>query len=218
MVPRPRTSTEACCPALPNTGCRSIVRRANGPSVAVIDAEALAGAPLLRPHQQGNSTRPGDAPRRSPGPDGLAGFVPPSESTAHRSGPAIGTSGRPLEPVRTGIKLDAERLARRTLHTVVSGHGLRLSTPRPLALRSAPDRRPGPACRGSPRHTLRAHAPHVAGTSRGYSTAARALVGKSFAPSAPRAGQGTPDAEAAEGLRLAVDVGRGARGQRPARS
>ena len=44
----------------------------------------------------------------------------PSESTAHRSGPAIGTSGRPLEPVRTGIKVDAERLARRTLHTVVS--------------------------------------------------------------------------------------------------
>ena len=28
-------------------GCRSIVRRANGPSAAVIDAEALAGAPPL---------------------------------------------------------------------------------------------------------------------------------------------------------------------------
>ena len=111
-VPRPRTSTEACCPALPNAGCRSIVRRANGPSVAVIDAEALAGAPPLRPHQQRKSTRPGDAPRRNPGPDGLAGFVPPAESTAHRSGPAIGTSGHPLEPVRTGIKVDAERFAR----------------------------------------------------------------------------------------------------------
>ena len=63
--PRPRTSTEACCPALlPNAGCRSIVRRANGPSVAVIDAEALAGAlPLRAPHQQGNNTRPGNAPR-----------------------------------------------------------------------------------------------------------------------------------------------------------
>ena len=56
------------------------------------------------------------------------------------------------------------------------------------------------------------------GTSRGYSTAARALVGKSYAPSAPRAGLRTPDAEAAEGLRLAVDVGRGARGQRGPRA
>ena len=112
-VPRPRTSTEACCPALPNAGCRSIVRRANGPSIAVIDAEALAGAPPLRPHQQRKSTRPGDAPRRNPGPDGLAGFVPrPVEPTAHRSGPAIGTSGHPLEPVRTGIKVDAKRFAR----------------------------------------------------------------------------------------------------------
>ena len=117
-VPRPRTSTEACCPALPNAGCRSIVRRANGPSVAVIDAVALAGAPPLRPHQQGNSTRPGNAPRRNPGPDGLAGFVPPAESTAHRSGPDIGTSGRPLEPVRTGIKVDAERFARPLLTEV----------------------------------------------------------------------------------------------------
>ena len=54
----------------------------------------------------------------------------------------------------------------------------------------------------------------VAGTSRGYSTAARALVGKSYAPSAPHAGLRTPDAEADEGLRLAVDVGRGARGQK----
>ena len=53
-----------------------------------------------------------------------------------------------------------------------------------------------------------------ASASRGYSTAARALVGKSYAPSAPRTGQGTPDPRAAEGLRLAVDVGRGARGQK----
>ena len=44
------------------------------------------------------------------------------------------------------------------------------------------------------------------GTSRGYSTAAHALVGKSYAPSAPHAGQGTPDAEAAKGLRLAEDA------------
>ena len=59
----------------------------------------------------------------------------------------------------------------------------------------------------------------VAGTSRGYSTAARALVGKSYAPSAPHAGLRTPDTDQAdEGLRLAVDVGRGARGQRPARN
>ena len=65
-APRPRTSTEAlseaCCPGVPNKGCRSIVRRANAmghpPSVAVIDAEALAGALPLRPHQQGKSTRP----------------------------------------------------------------------------------------------------------------------------------------------------------------
>ena len=96
-MPRPLTcnvhrTTEACCPALPNARCRSIVRRACGPSIAVIDAEALAGAPPLRPHQQRNSTRPGNAPRRNPGPDGLAGFLPPAESTAHRSGPAIGTS------------------------------------------------------------------------------------------------------------------------------
>jgi hypothetical protein len=35
--------------------------------------------------------------------------------------------------------------------------GLRLSPPRPLALRQAPTRRPGPACRGSPFHALRAH-------------------------------------------------------------
>ena len=118
-VPRPRTSTEACCPALPNAGCRSIVRRANGPSVAVIDAEALVGAPPLRPHQQGKSTRPGNAPRRNPGPDGLAGFVPPAKSTAHRGGPTIGTSSRLLEPV-CGNQMDAERLARRAHHTVVS--------------------------------------------------------------------------------------------------
>ncbi len=44
----------------------------------------------------------------------------------------------------------------------------------------------------------------MGGASRGYSTAARALVGKSYAPSAPRAGQGTPQQETAEGLRLAV--------------
>ena len=44
----------------------------------------------------------------------------------------------------------------------------------------------------------------MGGASRGYSTAARAQVGKSYAPSAPRAGQGTPQREAAEGLRLAV--------------
>ena len=98
-VPRTLTSTETCCPALPNAGCRSIVGRACGPSVAVINAEALAGAPPLRPHQQGKSTRPGNAPRRNPGPDGLAGFVPPAKSTAHRGGPTIGTSGHPLEPV-----------------------------------------------------------------------------------------------------------------------
>jgi hypothetical protein len=44
----------------------------------------------------------------------------------------------------------------------------------------------------------------VGGASRGYSTAARALVGKSYAPSAPHASQGTSQQEAAEGLRLAV--------------
>ena len=81
-MPRPLTLTEACCPALPNARCRSIVRRACGPSIAVIIAEALAGAPPLRPHQQRNSSQPGDAPRGNPGPDGLAGFVPPAESTA----------------------------------------------------------------------------------------------------------------------------------------
>ena len=80
--------------------------------------------------------------------------------------------------------------------------GLRLAPPRPLALRSAPDRGPGPACRGSPRHTLRAHAPHVAGTSRGYSTAlcSPRAGGKELCPrSAPHAGQGTPDAESRRG-------------------
>jgi len=44
----------------------------------------------------------------------------------------------------------------------------------------------------------------VGGASRGYSTAARALVGRSYAPSAPHAGQGTSQQEAAEGRRLAV--------------
>jgi hypothetical protein len=44
----------------------------------------------------------------------------------------------------------------------------------------------------------------VGGASRGYRTAARALVGKSYAPSAPHASQGTSQQEAAEGLRLAV--------------
>ena len=154
-VPRPRTSTEACCPALPNAGCRSIVRRANGPSVAVIDAEALAGAPPLRPHQQGKSTRPGDAPRRNPGPDGLAGFVPPAESTAHRSGPAIGTSGRPLEPV-VGIKWMPKDLLGPLL-TVVSRGGFGFRHLARSRSRSAPDRRPGPACRGSPDN----HAPRA---------------------------------------------------------
>ena len=126
-VPRPRTSTEACCPALPNAGCRSIVRRANGPSVAVIDAEALAGAPPLRPHQQRKSTRPGDAPRRNPGPDGLAGFVPPAESTAHRSGPAIGTSGHPLEPV-CGNQSGCRKICLAAPHRSVADTGLAFAT------------------------------------------------------------------------------------------
>ena len=146
-VPRPLTSTEASCPALPNAGCCSIVRRAYGPSIAVIIAEALAGVPPLRPHQQGKSTRPGNAPRRNPGPDGLAGFVPPTESTAHLSGPAIRTRGRPRVPVRLGIKVDAERFARPAPHRSVAAdfglrHLVRSRSDQPL------DRRSGPACRG----------------------------------------------------------------------
>jgi len=47
-------------------------------------------------------------------------------------------------------------LARRALHTVVS-QGVSACATSPLALRQAPARRPGPACRGSPVHALRAH-------------------------------------------------------------
>jgi len=110
-----------------------------------------------------------------------------------------------IRSTQTGIKIDAERLARRALHTVVSQRVSACATS-PLALRQAPARRPGPACRGSPVHTRSEHtgSSRVGGASRGYSTAARAQVGKSYAPSAPRAGQGTPQREAAEGLRLAV--------------
>ena len=80
------------------------------------------------------------------------------------------------------------------------GFGLHCATSPSRAQAIASDRRPGPACRGSPGP----HAPSPrlltwVGTSRGYSTAARALVGKSYAPSAPRAGQGTPDAEGRRG-------------------
>ncbi len=55
-----------------------------------------------------------------------------------------------------GNQRDAERLARRALHTVVS-RGVSAFATSPLALRSAPARRPGPACRGSPLHAFRAH-------------------------------------------------------------
>ena len=110
-----------------------------------------------------------------------------------------------IRSTQDGNQKDAGRLARRALHTVVS-RGVSACATSPLALRQAPARRPGPACRGSPVHTRSEHtgSSRVGGASRGYSTAARALVGKSYAPSAPRAGQGTPQQKTAEGLRLAV--------------
>jgi hypothetical protein len=116
--------------------------------------------------------------------------------------------GAAIRSTQDGNQKDAGRLARRALHTVVS-RGVSACATSPLALRQAPARRPGPACRGSPVHALRAHRLLARGrclpsASRGYSTAARALVGKSYAPSAPRAGQGTPQQKTAEGLRLAV--------------
>jgi hypothetical protein len=119
-------------------------------------------------------------------------------------------SHRPTEVVRSerraairstqkGNQIDAERFAWLAPHRSVA-RGLRLAPPRPLALKLASDRRPGPACRGSPVHALRAPgSSRVGGASRGCSTAARALVGKSYAPSAPHAGQGTPDAEGRRG-------------------
>ena len=135
-------------------------------------------------------------------------------SMAHRSGPVIGTSGRPLEPV-VGIKwMPKDWLG--PLLTVVSQEG--------FGFRHLARSRSGQLLIGVPAQPAAVHLSatllepkllSVAGTSRGYSTAARALVvGKSYAPSAPRAGLRTPDAEAAEGLRLAVVVGRGARGQK----
>ena len=79
----------------------------------------------------------------------------PSESTAHRSGPAIGTSGRPLEPV-VGIKWMPKDLLGPLL-TVVSRGGFGFRHLARSRSRSAPDRRPGPACRGSPDN----HAPRA---------------------------------------------------------
>ena len=152
---------------------------------------ALIGVQPLGPHQQGKNSRPATLH------EGTQARVDKLASSPPRS-------RRPTEVVRserraairstqTGIKIDAERLARRALHTVVSQRVSACATS-PLALRQAPARRPGPACRGSPVHTRSEHtgSSRVGGASRGYSTAARAQVGKSYAPSAPRAGQGTP--------------------------
>ena len=118
----------------------------------------LTGAPRtppLRPHQQRKSSQPGDAPRGNPDPGGLADFEPPMMSTAHRGGPAIGTSGRPLEPV-VGIKWMPKDLLGPLL-TVVSRGGFGFRHLARSRSRSAPDRRPGPACRGSPDN----HAPRA---------------------------------------------------------
>ena len=163
---------------------------------------ALIGVQPLRPHQQGKSSRPATLH------EGTQARVDKLASSPPRS-------RRPTEVVRSerraairstqnGNQRDAERLAQRSLHTVVS-QGVSACATSPLALRQAPARRPGPACHGSLVHTLRAPgSSRVGGASRGYSTAARALVGKSYAPSTPRTGQGTPQREAAKGLRLAV--------------
>ena len=151
---------------------------------------ALIGVQPLGPHQQGKSSRPATLH------EGTQARVDKLASSPPRS-------RRPTEVVRSerraairstqkGNQIDAERLVRRSLHTVVSQRVLACDTS-PLALRPAPARRPGPACRGSP--SPHAPSPRLltwVGTSRGYSTAARALVGKSYAPSAPHAGQGTP--------------------------
>ena len=61
-----------------------------------------------------------------------------------------------IRSTQDGNQKDAGRLARRALHTVVS-QGVSACATSPLALRQAPARRPGPACRGSPVHALRAH-------------------------------------------------------------
>jgi hypothetical protein len=54
-----------------------------------------------------------------------------------------------IRSTQDGNQKDAGRLARRALHTVVS-QGVSACATSPLALRQAPARRPGPACRGSP--------------------------------------------------------------------
>ena len=83
--------------------------------------------------------------------------------------------------------------------------GLRLSPPRPLALRQAPTRRPGPACRGSPFHALRAHRLIARGwcLPRIQYCCPRA-GGKELCPLRTTRGSGDAVVEPAEGLRLAV--------------
>jgi hypothetical protein len=115
---------------------------------------ALIGVQPLRPHQQGKSSRPATLH------EGTQARVDKLASSPPRS-------RRPTEVVRSerraairstqnGNQRDAERLAQRSLHTVVS-QGVSACATSPLALRQAPARRPGPACRGSPVHALRAH-------------------------------------------------------------
>ena len=90
-----------------------------------------------------------------------------------------------------GIVIDAERFARRALHTEVTREGFGF---RHLALSRSgrpPLDAPAQPAAVPPILTLRARAPYVGRYLPRNSTAARALMGRSYAPSAPRAGQGT---------------------------
>ena len=115
----------------------------------------------LGPHQQGRSSRPATLH------EGTQARVDKLASSPPRS-------RRPTKVVRSerraavrstqkGNQIDAERLDRHSLHTVVSQRFSACATsPTPLALRPAPARRPGPrACRGSPFSGPRAPSPRL---------------------------------------------------------
>jgi hypothetical protein len=115
---------------------------------------ALIGVQPLGPHQQGKNSRPATLH------EGTQARVDKLASSPPRS-------RRPTEVVRSerraairstqkGNQIDAVRLAQRSLHTVVS-QGVSACATSPFALKQASARRPGPACRGSPVHVLRAH-------------------------------------------------------------
>ena len=141
-------------------------------------------------------------------------------SMAHRSGPVIGTSGRPLEPVFAGIKVDAERFAWPHLTEVSrtrASDGLRLSPPRPLALKPAPDRRDDVPAQPAAVHlsTTLLEPKFLAWPVPPADTALQPARWweRAMPPPHHTRVRGRLMQKAAEGLRLAVDVGRGARGQ-----